>query len=38
MGIYEAIQATIMEAMKARDERTLAFARVVKAELKKNIA
>ena len=33
MGIYEAIQATIKEAMKARDERTLAFARVVKAEL-----
>nr|AAB35677.1 heat-stable protein {N-terminal, sample spot 02} [Thermus thermophilus, HB8, Peptide Partial, 24 aa] [Thermus thermophilus] len=24
-GIYEAIQATIKEAMKARDERTLAF-------------
>ena len=33
MGIYEAIQATIKEAMKARAERTLAFARVVKAEL-----
>ena len=33
MGIYEAIQATIKEAMKALDERTLAFARVVKAEL-----
>ena len=33
MTIYEAIQKTIREAMKAKDQRTLDFARVVKAEL-----
>ncbi|WP_243027417.1 GatB/YqeY domain-containing protein [Thermus albus] len=33
MSIYEAIKETIKEAMKARDQKTLDFARVVKAEL-----
>ncbi|BDG16288.1 GatB/YqeY domain-containing protein [Thermus brockianus] len=33
MTIYEAIKETIKEAMKARDQRTLDFARVVKAEM-----
>ncbi|WP_353512041.1 GatB/YqeY domain-containing protein [Thermus sp. LT1-2-5] len=33
MTIYEAIKETIKEAMKARDQKTLDFARVVKAEL-----
>ena len=33
MTIYEAIKETIKEAMKARDQNTLDFARVVKAEL-----
>ncbi|MEN2982917.1 MAG: hypothetical protein ABDH20_10515 [Thermus sp.] len=33
MSIYEALKETIKEAMKARDQKTLDFARVVKAEL-----
>lgn len=33
MTIYEGIQKAIREAMKAKDQKTLDFARVVKAEL-----
>ncbi len=33
MSIYEAIREAIREAMKAKDQKTLDFARVVKAEL-----